>query len=309
MPDGEQPLGALSCLERLDRSYASLGEADRRVAAYVMNQASQAVGLSITELARRSSVSEASVLRFARKLGYSGYRQFALALAAAVHPRSDPSMPDQSLELDIVESDEAMEIVRKVFAAEARALAGAWQGIDPAEWERAVAALTGARRVLCIAVGGSGMLALEAAYRFVRLGIDYFPIYDPMLIAIEAAGVTPQDVVIGLSQTGRTRDTVEGVRLAHGAGATTIAVTSRPNSPLVQFADIRLILREFHADYHGAHLDSKVAELTLIDALTACVARRLPARPQGAIDRLIASMDHAFVSETAGRSRAPKRDR
>jgi RpiR family transcriptional regulator, carbohydrate utilization regulator len=286
--------GDLPCVSRVERAYPALSGTARRVAEYILQHPSEAVGLSITELGRLSDVSETTVLRFVRRLGYSGYRQFALALASS-QPKREHPLPEAALQVDIADDDEPEAIAQKVFAAEAQALSTAWQTIEPREWRRAIDVLSRARRVLCLAVGGSGLLAMEAVYRLVRLGLDCYAIYDPIQIGIQAGRLGPDGVAIGFSQMGRTRDTVEGLRLARASGATAIGVTSSPRSPITAVSDISLVLLELHTAYRAAYLDSKIAELTLIDALATCVARQVAAPLPGAVEQLNANIERMFV--------------
>jgi DNA-binding MurR/RpiR family transcriptional regulator len=289
LAENVQTTGGLECLSRIEHAYNGLAATARRVADLVLQQPTAAVGLSITDLAQRSGVSDTTVLRFARALGYQGYRQFALALAASVAETGE----DRALDVHIGDEDDFTTMVQKVFVAEAQALAKAWQSIDPEALRRAVEALARARRVQCYAVGGSGLLAIEAVYRLTRLGLDCVAIYDPVHMAMQASHLTKEDVVIGFSQTGRTHSTVAGMAAAHGAGATTICVTSRPHSPITRQSDIALVVLELQAAFRGAHLDSKIAELTLIDAVATCLARQLPPRPSGFVDRLESTIERA----------------
>ncbi|MDB5075926.1 MAG: transcriptional regulator [Chloroflexi bacterium] len=287
--NGQRNAG-VDCLTRIEQAYNGLAETARRVADSILQQPVAAVGLSITELAHRSKVSDTTVLRFVRALGYQGYRQFALALAASV---ADPE--DRALDVNITDDDDLIAVVKKVFVAEAQALVKAPQTIDGIALQRAVEALERARRVHCYAVGGSGLLAMEAVYRLVHLGLNCVAVYDPIQIAIQASQLTSEDVAIGFSQVGRTHSTVMGLAAARAAGATTICVTSRPQSPIVAHSDISLVLLELQAAFLGAHLDSKIAELTLIDALATCLARRLPPRTADAVDRLEANIERMFI--------------
>jgi DNA-binding MurR/RpiR family transcriptional regulator len=136
---------------------------------------------------------------------------------------------------------------------------------------------------------------MEAVYRFVHLGLDCAALYDPVQIAIQASRLHPGDVAIGFSQSGRTHSTVMGLAAARAAGATTIGVTSRPRSPIVAHSDVVLLLLELQAAFRGAHLDSKIAELTLIDALATCLARRLSPPTAEATDRLESSIERMFL--------------
>ncbi len=282
--------GRVECLKRIEQAYNGLAETARRVADTILQQPAVAVGLSITDLAHRSNVSDTTVLRFVRAIGYQGYRQFALALAASVADHED-----RALDVRIDDEDDLAAVVQKVFIAEAQALMKAPQTIDAQALQRAVDALSRARRVHCYAVGGSGLLVIEAVYRLVHLGLDCVAVYDPIQIAIQASQLTAEDVAIGFSQAGRTHSTVMGLAIARAAGATTICVTSRPQSPLVAQSDIALVLLELQAAFRGAHLDSKIAELTMIDALATCLTRLLPPRPPQMVERLEQNIERMFI--------------
>ncbi len=294
----------LLCLARIERAYNGLVETARRVADYILQQPSDAVGLSITELAERSGVSDTTVLRFARSLGYRGYRDFSLALAASM--TNTPA--DGGLAVDIGDADDFPVIVQKVFAAEAQALSKAWQTIDTRHLQRAVEALITARSVHCYAVGGSGLLGMEATYRLVRLGLTCLAIYDPIQIAIQAGRLGAGHVAIGFSQTGRTQATVQGLEIARAAGATTIGITSQPHSPLTAASDIALVLLELQTAYRGAYLDSKIAELTLIDALATCIARQVAPQEPARVEQLEADIARMFHHGAAARPRGRRGD-
>jgi DNA-binding MurR/RpiR family transcriptional regulator len=280
------------CLRRIEEAYGGLAETARQVADRILLQPGEAVGLSITELAQRSKVSDTTVLRFARAVGYQGYRQFALALAAAASA-AEPGEP--ALDVDITDEDDLSSVVQKVFIAEARALMKAPRTIDGEALERAVTALARARRIHCYAVGGSGLLAMEAVYRLARLGLDCVAVYDPIQIAVQASRLTDADVAIGFSQSGRTHSTVMGLAAARASGARTIGITSRPRCPLLEHSDVPLVLLELQAAFHGALLDSKIAELTLIDALATCLARQLPSPARDAGDYLEHNIERMFI--------------
>lgn len=288
--DNSQRRDGVECLKRIEQAYNGLADTARRVADTILQQPAVAVGLSITDLARRSNVSDTTVLRFVRALGYQGYRQFALALAASV-----AAPEDRALDVHIEDEDDLATVVQKVFIAEAQALVKAPQTIDGRALQRAVDALSRARRVHCYAVGGSGLLVIEAVYRLAHLGLDCVAVYDPIQIAIQASQLTAADVAIGFSQAGRTHSTVMGLALARAAGATTICVTSRPQSPLVSHSDIALVLLELQAAFRGAHLDSKIAELTMIDALATCLARQLPPRSPALVEQLDQNIERMFI--------------
>jgi RpiR family transcriptional regulator, carbohydrate utilization regulator len=278
-----------TCVSKIEQNYSRLEGSVRQVADTLLRSPGEWVGRSISELARESGVSEATVVRFVRNLGYPGYRAFALELARstdAVRPVAEDTSSESG-------ASGLAGIVKKVFEEESRALAEASKTLKNEVLEKAVRALVSARQVYCYAVGNSGLLAGAAEYRFVRLGINCISIRDPIQMAIQTSLLSPKDVVLAFSQTGRNRDSVDGLLLARQAGATTIGITSEPGSPLVRASDIPLVLFDLNtSEAQGSLLDARVAEITLIDALATCVAaqKKLPAKEAIRVDKQIEKM-------------------
>lgn len=291
-----------SCLSQIEGAYSRLQGSMRQVAESLLRAPREYVGKSISKLAQDSHVSDATVLRFVRSIGYSGFRSFALALATSV---SGTRAVDEKLTLHISERDELDVIVKKVFEAESKALLKAPQTLGTGLVQRAVTALAKARLVYTYAVGSSGFLAGEAEYRLARLGIQCTAIHDPIQMAIHASRLTSRDIVIGFSQTGRNRASVEGLELARKSGAVTIGITSKPGSPLSEASDIPLVLFELSTVFHGAFLDSKIAELTLIDALATCIASRHESRREQR-NRVDFQIEHMLIKPAGTRSNSKK---
>jgi DNA-binding MurR/RpiR family transcriptional regulator len=230
-------------------------------------------------------------------LGYSGYREFGLALAA-----SGSTIGVVEVRSEIRSGDSLVGIVRKVFVEESRALAQASKTLKIELLEKAVNALMTARQIYCYAVGSASLLASVAEYRFVRLGLSCISVRDPIQMAVQTSLLSPKDVVLAFSQTGRNRDSVDGLLLAREAGATTIGITSEPGSPLVKASDIPLVLFEAGVDSRGALLDAKIAELTLIDALTTCIEMR-KSSTMNELPRVDKQIEAIMIRPTPRRSR------
>jgi DNA-binding MurR/RpiR family transcriptional regulator len=183
-------------------------------------------------------------------------------------------------------------IVKAIFDAESRALAQIPKALETEALELAADALINARRIYCYAVGGSRLLASEAEYQFVRLGLHCVFIQDWMQLAIQTALYSSDDVVLAFSHSGRERRTVQGLALARRTGATTIGVTSEPGSPLVKHSEIALILPGIDVRPHQAAPRSNIPELTLIHAIAAYIAWRTSKQVNGInrCDELIEKM-------------------
>lgn len=255
----------------------SLAPSDARVARAILADPTAVIELSTSGLARLAEVSPSTVVRCCQRMGFRGFSHLRRMLAREAS--------DQSLHHgDIAEGDTDVVILAKVFASAARVLAEGSRTIDAAAFERAVAAIGAARRVLVVGVGTSAPLAQDAAYRFATLGVVSEAPADVHVQHVAARLLGASDVCIAVSHTGATRETVATVRAAHSAGATTIAVTSFASSPLVELADVVLVTGGPEFSFRHEAMASRLAHLSLLDALYVAVALRSPRSARVALD-------------------------
>jgi DNA-binding MurR/RpiR family transcriptional regulator len=253
-------------LARLATLARELRETERKIADYVLAHPAEIVHLSITELADVTETSEASVIRFARRLGFPGYAALKINLALELERQGSP------LASDLGSGTDVGTIKRRILQANVDSLNDAAQLLDDEAIARAVEAMTRARRIEVFGVGSSGALAQEAYATFVQHGLAIHAVVDPHLQVISAVHLGPGDVAFGISASGSTRDTVEALECAHEVGATCICLTRYARSPITRIADITLIAPARAATVGGHQLVGRVAQLAVIDVLAAAIA-------------------------------------
>jgi DNA-binding MurR/RpiR family transcriptional regulator len=253
------PEGGGSLLLKIRSVLDSLTKAERRVADAVLTNPEAAIFDSVTDLAEKAGVGETTVLRFCRTLGCRGYQEFKLLLA-----RQEVT-PSRNLAENVEESDDPATILRKVAETNARAVSQTTALLDPNVITRTVDALLAARRVQIYGVGSSGITAQDAMYRFRRIGVPAEAIPDPHFAAMAAALLGRGDVAIGISHSGSTKDTVDALRQARQAGATTICLTAHGRSPITAVADIVLLTAPREAPLQGSSFAAKIAQIHALD--------------------------------------------
>ncbi len=262
-------MSASNLIHHIRNVAESLRPAERKVAEMVLGDVDFAMRASITELAQRAEVSEPSVTRFCRAVGAHGLRDFKMQLAqsAAV------GVPLASGQ--VAHGAEIGTLLDKVAEAVVQGIDHARSALDPAVVEAAIAALAGARRVYFFGVGaGSGLVAQDAALRFLRLDIAASAFTDAHLQRLYAGLMEPGDVAFAISQSGRSVEVNESIQIAKERGATTIALT-HAGTRLAWVADIALLLRVPTVSEPQAPGISRLVHLCVIDALAIGVALRL----------------------------------
>ncbi|SFG50366.1 transcriptional regulator, RpiR family [Planifilum fulgidum] len=253
---------------KISSNWNAFTKAEKKVASRVMEQFDQVIYHSITDLAEEAGVGETTVLRFCRKLGFKGYHEFKLAVAA------DQVNSVASLHEDIDENDELQVMVQKITMANQKALQDTMALIDRDQLAKAIDMMLQARKVHFYGVGTSGITAQDALNRFLRIGFPAEAFTDSHLQAMAAATLTSEDVAVGITVSGSTKDTVDVLRIARESGARTVAITHFARSPVSQIADVVLLTGGRESPLQGGSLAAKIAQLHVIDLLFTGIAIR-----------------------------------
>lgn len=261
----------------------SLSPAERRVAQVIIDEAATAAHLTISDLAERAGSSETTVIRFCRAMGFGGYSELRLTLAAEAGRAHDSAATDEPVG-DISEHDDLAEVVKKIAFADARAVEDTAVQIDIAVLEQVVDLVVGARRVDIYGVGASAFVALDFQQKLHRIGRIAYAWSDMHLALTSAALLDERDVAFGISHTGTTIDTIEAFTEAGRHGARTVALTNFPKSPITRAADHVLTTAARETTFRSGAMSSRLAQLTVIDCVFVGVAQRTFAETRMALD-------------------------
>lgn len=251
----------------------SLSPAEQRVARLVTSDPAAAARQTITELAGAAGTSEATVIRFCRSVGMSGYPQLRIRLAAEAARRVEP--PDaRVIGGDIPPGADMAQIVATISFNDARAVEETAEQLDVVACEQAVSALSTASRVDVFGVGASGWVAGDLQQKLHRIGRTAFYWPDTHTALASVALLGPGDVALVISHTGTTVDCVDMLSEAKERGATTIALTNFPRSPVAEHADLVLTTAARETTYRSGAMASRLAQLTVVDCLFVGIAAR-----------------------------------
>lgn len=262
-------------LVRIRQALPSLRPAEARIAEAVLADPAAVVGKTITELAALVGTSQATVVRFCRALGYAGYPEFRIDLAQATSRRAVEQERANVAHGEIDPDDTLHDVVTKIAFHEARTIEETARMLDLDALEQVTAAVAQATRIDLFGVGSSGLTAQDLAQKLQRIGLLCFASPDPHVQLQSAALLAEGAVAVGVSHSGLTVETNDALRIARDRGATTVAVTNFPESPLVEHADLVLTTTARETQFRSGALSSRIAQLALVDFLFVRVAQRL----------------------------------
>ena len=219
-------------------------------------------------VANAAEVSEAMVVKVAKKLGFDGYRDFRSSLAAYNR------LPIVKLHEELSLKDNTVTIMNKVVRTAIQALEETLAILDPADVELAADLLYGARIRDFYGLGGSAQIARDAAHKLLRIGVRATVQDDAHMMAMSASLLCPGDVVVAFSHSGETDSVIEAVEIAKSGGASIVAVTNHGNSSLGGMADVALCSTARGSPLTGENAAARVAQLNIIDVVFVAVAQR-----------------------------------
>lgn len=257
-----------TCTARISTLYPHFTKADRTIAELTINHPQTVARLSSREIGRQCGVSEASVIRFAKKLGYEGLPEFKEALRQELMTSQTPVSADFSPE------DSPAEVMSKVVALCSQALQNLVAVLDVNELARAAEAISAAECLHFFSAGGSMRVAQHAAFKFVRMGYLSMANADPLAQMAQASLTGVKAVAIGLSFTGSSKVVVDVLAVARDSGATTICLTNFAGTPITQVSDIRLITGAPGGLLAANSAPARVAQFAVLDAICALITPR-----------------------------------
>ena len=246
-----------STAHKIRKLYPEMGRAEKKIADYILENSRNITECSVTELAKICGCGDATVVRFSRRLGYDGFQALKIGIAGELGSTS-------AISSEIKRTDSCFEIFKKRIADISVSLKSTESVLDEATLENAAKLIMNARRIAVFGLGNSAAIAMDAAHKFLRLGLNAQSCTDNHMQAIIASHLDRQSVAIGISHSGSSKDIVEALKLSKIGNAATICITNYAASPIVEASDIT---KSDETKHSILGMSSRIAQLTIFDAI------------------------------------------
>ncbi|WNN46309.1 MULTISPECIES: MurR/RpiR family transcriptional regulator [Winslowiella] len=223
---------------------------------------------TLKEIAQENNVSDAMIVKIAKKLNFSGFRDFRSSLV--YYNYSEVA----GLHAEIEPGDSSEQLLSKVFRTSIQAIEETLSILDVSEFNRAADILFKARHIDLYAVGGSAAVTRDLSHKLLKIGIKTTAYDDAHIMLMSAAILSDDDVVIAISHSGATRAVNEPIKLAARNGARVIAITNYSESPIARDAHVVLTSTSQGSHLLGENAASRIAQLNILDALFVAIAKK-----------------------------------
>jgi len=242
-----------------------LSKSEKKVALTILDNPQLALSENITALAKNAQVSEPTVVRFCRAVGYEGWHDFKLKLAQSLAV----ALPGANEML--AQDDLAADLVNKICSRSINTLLDLRNNLSPDAIQRALDVLLKANKIEFYGQGTSGIVAADAQHKFFRSGVPTVAYSDPHIHSIAASLLQPGDAVVAISQRGGNAALLRSVQLAKKGGADVI-VLGPSGTPLAELATVLVpIDLSFNTDPYTP-ISARLAHLVVIDILAVGLA-------------------------------------
>lgn len=248
----------------LDRIYAAkeiATKTERKVIDGILNiSPDEIIYLSISDLASRLKVAEATLVRFCKKLGYNGFQDFKLHL---------------SQEAGMINKTNDDCTVKKIALQMVDAINETSRSINYDECLKIADMMINAGKICAFGVGNSAITAMEISNVLARIGIMVTFTPDTHLQAMITGNLTENDVVILISVSGSTKDIIDVAEIAKKNGVKIVVITCYDRSPLAKYADHILFSTRREAAYEGGSVSTIVSISYIINVLYNAIYEKL----------------------------------
>ena len=258
------------CCLKIKEMLSSLPLKEQQIAMFILDFPQEVINMSIDELASACGTSISSVVWLCKSAGYSGYKELCRMLSTDLAMNQLETVAYN----DVRPGDSVEAIYRSVCMSEIKAVESTMAVLNLPDLERAVDLIADAKRVDFYGIGTSGLVALDARNKFLRINKTSLPTSDPHDQILTATTLKPGDIAVMISYTGDTRDILETADIIRQTGATIISITRYSKNMLAQRSDVQLYASSSETLIRSGAMGSRIALLTIIDVLYTCVASR-----------------------------------
>lgn len=251
----------------MQAKYGDLRPSEKKAADYIFEHKEEIARLSLDKLAKSANISQPTVIRMLKAFGYSGYKEFQYECMKAAVTEKQPVEKKKTLYGYRIQKDtKVSEVPAQIASTTIDIIQNTLQSISAKSYQKIIELLTTAKNIEIYAVENSGAVANDLYTKLVYLGLKCHYSNDFYMQRMCASYLTNEDVAIGISYSGSSKDTVDAMRAAKEQGAKTIVITNVTDSPICAYADVLLCTSQ-EQHLYGDTLYSRTAQMMIVDMI------------------------------------------
>lgn len=252
----------MSILEKLDTPDFKATKSDKLLIEYIKNNLEEVVYKPISQIAKEINIGDATITRFARKMGFSSLQDFKVTLAQEI----STNVNNKNIINSSIENDEpAIDTAKKLLNSNINILANTVDILNGEDIHRCSELIANARRIYFIGIGYSGIIAQDSNYKFMRIGLNCSSFDSSHTMIMMSSIMEEGDLIIAISHSGETQEVIKAVKIAKENNVKIISITENKESSLKEISDVHLGYISGETILETGSISSKLAQIFIID--------------------------------------------
>ncbi len=251
----------MGILSQLENPKFRATKSDKALIEYIKTDLDNFIYKSISVIASESNVGEATITRFTKKMGFSGFQDFKVTLAKELSVKKNTSAISSHVHKD----EGVIETANKLLKSTIDILEGTTEKINSNTINLCKNLIMDSKRIYFVGIGYSGVVATDINYKFMRIGFNSTPITDSHTMVIMSSIMNSDDAIIAVSHSGVTKEIVKTVQQAKENGVKIITLTQDTDNPLRRLADYELTYVSGETILETGSISSKIPQIFLLD--------------------------------------------
>ena len=257
----------MSCIIRINEARPILTDTEIEIADFILENKSDVINDSTQTLAQKTMTSPAAIIRFSKKIGFSGFSQLKIELAK--------DLSNDYMEFDnLLDPNESMDsLLKKAYQSNIQTIEKTYGLIDSRVIERVVQEIISCRNIYLFGIGGSGTVCEDFQHKLLRIGKTSIYYADTHLQLTVVPNMQKDDLAFFISYSGKTKEIVTAAKWAKHMGMKSVAITQSAYNDLGKLADMVITIPIEEKELRIGATSSRLSSLIVIDLLYYAIAR------------------------------------
>ena len=247
--------------DRIFSIYDSLYDAEKKAADYLIAHQEDVINMSVSELAQNCDTSQATIIRFCKKIGCGGFHQLKLKLAGEQSRQEEPAASNE------INIDNMEQSLHNIMTSKVEEIKATFHNFDKKDLRQVVDAILKADLIEFAAMGNTIPIAMDGTYKFNQLGLH--AVTSPIWETQEAFARTMKegDVFFAISASGASKRLIRMAEIVKKRGGVTVVITNQSRAPLTEICDHVIITATREHVFYDQVSFTRMAAMAVIDTL------------------------------------------
>lgn len=240
-------------------------DSERTIGAYIVKNKEKIGEITSTELAKKVGVSQSSIIKFIKKIGFTGYVAFKLQLERDLENKK--KLSENKIHSDIDLEDSLEEVTKKTLAETIEALNSTVGVIDYKNFETIIEKIRESDRILIIGAGMSSIVARDLELKLMKIKMDTVHYESKQMQLMKLSTMNEKDLVIAISHRGETQEIIDVAKIAKDMNICVISITSVGKNTLSSLSDYNIGVVSKESIFRSSAISSRMAQMIILDSI------------------------------------------